>query len=79
MMLQLGQIAPDFVQDSTQGVIHFHSWIGIAWGILFSHPKDFISVCTTELGAVAHLASEWAKRNTKVLGLSVDGLKDHAA
>ncbi|OUJ17937.1 peroxidase [Acetobacter orientalis] len=77
MTLQLGQIAPDFVQDSTQGPIHFHSWLGTAWGILFSHPKDFTPVCTTELGAVARLAPEWAKRNTKVLGLSVDGLKDH--
>ena len=77
MTLQLGQIAPDFVQDSTQGPIHFHSWLGNAWGILFSHPKDFTPVCTTELGAVARLAPEWAKRDTKVLGLSVDGLKDH--
>ena len=77
MTLQLGQIDPDFVQDSTQGLIHFHSWLGNAWGILFSHPKDFTPVCTTELGAVARLAPEWAKRNTKVLGLSVDGLKDH--
>lgn len=77
MTLQLGQIAPDFVQDSTQGPIHFHSWLGTAWGILFSHPKDFTPVCTTELGAVARLAPEWAKRDTKVLGLSVDGLKDH--
>lgn len=77
MTLQLGQITPDFVQDSTQGPIHFHSWLGNAWGILFSHPKDFTPVCTTELGAVARLAPEWAKRNTKVLGLSVDGLKDH--
>ena len=79
MTLQLGQTAPDFVQDSTQGPIHFHSWLGTAWGILFSHPKDFTPVCTTELGAVARLAPEWAKRKTKVLGLSVDGLKDHAA
>ncbi|OUI85421.1 peroxiredoxin [Acetobacter orientalis] len=77
MTLQLGRITPDFVQDSTQGPIHFHSWLGNAWGILFSHPKDFTPVCTTELGAVARLAPEWAKRNTKVLGLSVDGLKDH--
>uniref|UniRef100_T1GV88 Alkyl hydroperoxide reductase subunit C/ Thiol specific antioxidant domain-containing protein n=1 Tax=Megaselia scalaris TaxID=36166 RepID=T1GV88_MEGSC len=58
--------------DSTQGPIHFHSWLGSGWGILFSHPKDFTPVCTTELGAVARLAPEWAKRNTKVLGLSVD-------
>lgn len=79
MTLQLGQTAPDFVQDSTQGPIHFHSWLGTAWGILFSHPKDFTPVCTTELGAVARLAPEWANRDTKVLGLSVDGLKDHAA
>ncbi|KXV58582.1 peroxidase [Acetobacter tropicalis] len=79
MTIQLGQTAPDFVQDSTQGPIHFHSWLGSGWGILFSHPKDFTPVCTTELGAVARLAPEWAKRNTKVLGLSVDELKDHTA
>ncbi|MFT9015130.1 MAG: peroxiredoxin [Acetobacter sp.] len=79
MTIQLGQNAPDFQQDSTQGPIHFHSWLGTGWGILFSHPKDFTPVCTTELGAVARLAPEWAKRNTKVLGLSVDGLKDHTA
>lgn len=79
MTLQLGQTAPYFVQDSTQGQIHFHSWLGTAWGILFSHPKDFTPVCTTELGAVARLAPEWSKRSTKVLGLSVDELKDHAA
>ncbi|MCG4258447.1 peroxiredoxin [Acetobacter senegalensis] len=78
MTIQLGQTAPDFVQESTQGPIHFHSWLGSSWGILFSHPKDFTPVCTTELGAVARLAPEWAKRNTKVLGLSVDELKDHA-
>ncbi|KAA8385646.1 peroxiredoxin [Acetobacter tropicalis] len=79
MTIQLGQTAPDFVQDSTQGPIHFHSWLGSDWGILFSHPKDFTPVCTTELGAVARLAPEWARRNTKVLGLSVDELKDHNA
>jgi alkyl hydroperoxide reductase subunit AhpC len=79
MTIQLGQTAPDFVQDSTQGPIHFHSWLGSGWGILFSHPKDFTPVCTTELGAVARLAPEWARRNTKVLGLSVDELKDHTA
>lgn len=79
MTIQLGQTAPDFVQDSTQGPIHFHSWLGSGWGILFSHPKDFTPVCTTELGAVARLAPEWARRNTKVLGLSVDELKDHNA
>ncbi|GAL97546.1 peroxiredoxin [Acetobacter tropicalis NRIC 0312] len=79
MTIQLGQTAPDFVQDSTQGPIHFHSWLGSGWGILFSHPKDFTPVCTTELGAVARLAPAWARRNTKVLGLSVDELKDHNA
>lgn len=79
MTIQLGQTAPDFVQDSTQGPIQFHSWLGEGWGILFSHPKDFTPVCTTELGAVAQLAPEWEKRNTKVLGLSVDDLKDHAS
>jgi alkyl hydroperoxide reductase subunit AhpC len=77
MSIQLGQIAPDFTQDSSQGPIHFHEWLGSAWGILFSHPKDFTPVCTTELGEVARLQPEWAKRNVKVIGLSVDTLERH--
>lgn len=77
MSLQLGDTAPDFTQQSTQGEIHFHDWIGDGWAILFSHPADFTPVCSTELGQVAHLKPEWDKRNTKPIGLSVDGLGDH--
>lgn len=77
MSLQLGQIAPDFTQDSTEGPVHFHEWLGGAWGVLFSHPKNFTPVCTTELGEVARLKPEWEKRNVKVLGLSVDPLDAH--
>jgi alkyl hydroperoxide reductase subunit AhpC len=76
--IQLGQIAPDFDQDSTNGKIHFHEWLGSSWGVLFSHPKDFTPVCTTELGEVARLAPEWAKRGVKVIGLSVDPAGSHA-
>jgi alkyl hydroperoxide reductase subunit AhpC len=78
MALQLGQVAPDFEQDSTEGRIHFHQWLGDSWGVLFSHPKDFTPVCTTELGEVARLAPEWAKRHVKVIGLSVDPAGRHA-
>ena len=77
MALQLGQIAPDFEQDSTQGRIHFHDWLGQSWGVLFSHPKDYTPVCTTELGEVARLKPEWEKRNVKVIGLSVDSAGSH--
>lgn len=79
MSLQLGQIAPDFEQDSTEGKIRFHDWLGTSWGILFSHPKDFTPVCTTELGEVARLRPEWAKRGIKPIGLSVDPVDSHNA
>ncbi len=77
MALQLGDDAPDFTADSTEGELHFYDYLGDSWGVLFSHPADFTPVCTTELGRVAALKSEFDKRNTKVVGLSVDGLSDH--
>ncbi|MCD6073709.1 MAG: alkyl hydroperoxide reductase subunit C-like protein, partial [Rhodospirillales bacterium] len=77
MSLQLGQIAPDFEQQSTQGLLRFHDWLGDSWGVLFSHPKDFTPVCTTELGEVARLKPDWDKRRVKVLGLSVDPVDSH--
>ena len=77
MSLRLGDIAPDFVQQSTQGEISFHQWLGDSWGVLFSHPKDFTPVCTTELGATAKLKGEFAKRNVKVLAISVDDVDSH--
>lgn len=75
--LRLGDIAPDFTQDSTAGPIRFHQWLGDQWGVLFSHPKDFTPVCTTELGATAKLKSEFAKRHVKVLAVSVDDVNSH--
>ena len=77
MGLRINDIVPNFTAETDQGTITFHDWIGDSWAILFSHPKDFTPVCTTEFGAVAQLADEWAKRGTKVIGLSVDGVAEH--
>jgi alkyl hydroperoxide reductase subunit AhpC len=77
MGLRINDTVPDFTAETDQGTIRFHDWIGDSWAILFSHPKDFTPVCTTEFGAVAQLADEWAKRGTKVIGVSVDGVEDH--
>jgi alkyl hydroperoxide reductase subunit AhpC len=77
MALRLGDTAPDFTQQSTAGEIKFHQWLGDAWGILFSHPKDFTPVCTTELGYTAKLKGEFDKRNVKVLAVSVDDVSSH--
>jgi len=76
-MIQLGQIAPDFEQDTSQGRIRFHEWLGDSWGVLFSHPKDFTPVCTTELGEVARLKPEFDRRHVKPIGLSVDTPERH--
>jgi alkyl hydroperoxide reductase subunit AhpC len=73
----INETAPDFTAETTQGTIHFHEWIGNGWAILFSHPKDFTPVCTTELGTMARLQPEFAKRNTRIIGLSVDPVGDH--
>ena len=79
MAIRLGDIAPDFTAETTEGEIHFHDWKKDSWAVLFSHPKDFTPVCTTELGYTAKLKDEFAKRNTKVLALSVDSVADHKA
>jgi alkyl hydroperoxide reductase subunit AhpC len=78
MTLQIGDLAPDFEAESTQGRIRFHDWIGNSWAVLFSHPKDFTPVCTTELGYMAKIAPEFTKRDVKIIGLSVDPVDSHA-
>lgn len=77
MALQLGDIAPDFTAETTVGMIHFHAWLGDSWAVLFSHPKDFTPVCTTELGYLARLKPEFDRRTCKIIGLSVDPLEAH--
>jgi alkyl hydroperoxide reductase subunit AhpC len=77
MALRINDTVPDFTAETDQGKISFHDWIGDSWAILFSHPKDFTPVCTTEFGAVAQLADEWAARNCKVIGVSVDSAEEH--
>lgn len=77
MTLRLGDPAPDFVAPSTQGALRFHDYLGSGWGLLFSHPRDFTPVCTTEVGAVAALQTEWAHRQVRVVGLSIDPVSDH--
>ena len=77
MSIRLGDTAPDFTAETTQGTVNFHEWLGDGWGVLFSHPKDFTPVCTTELGYMASLKPEFDKRNVKIMGLSVDPVENH--
>ncbi len=77
MALRINDEAPDFAAETTEGTINFHEWIGDGWALLFSHPKDFTPVCTTELGAVAGLKPDFERRNCKIIGISVDGVSDH--
>ena len=77
MAIRLGDVAPDFTAETTEGTIHFYDWLGDSWGILFSHPKDFTPVCTTELGAFAARKGDFDKRNTKIIGVSVDDVASH--
>jgi alkyl hydroperoxide reductase subunit AhpC len=77
MALQIGDVAPDFEADTTEGRMRFHEWLGNSWGVLFSHPKDFTPVCTTELGYLARIKPEFDKRNTRIVGLSVDPVDNH--
>ncbi|TIT22299.1 MAG: redoxin domain-containing protein, partial [Mesorhizobium sp.] len=78
MSLRINDIAPDFTAETTQGTISFHEWIGDGWAVLFSHPKNFTPVCTTELGTMAGLEGEFKKRNVKIIGISVDPVENHA-
>ena len=77
MTIRLGDTAPNFTAETTEGTVEFHQWLGDGWGILFSHPKDYTPVCTTELGRVANLKGEFEKRNVKVIAVSVDPLESH--
>ncbi|MDT4918450.1 MAG: thioredoxin-dependent peroxiredoxin [Pseudonocardiales bacterium] len=78
MALRLGDVAPDFEAETTEGRVNFHEWLGDSWGMFFSHPKDFTPICTTELGRLAQLKDEFDKRGVKLMGLSVDGVENHA-